>query len=121
MTFTNIESVTNVRGSTILFTSTEDAGANREIPPQRTSSRNCRVPWCTSQSEFPSRHIAIIDADADRVLFYIWQRTEPDGDFVRTSPTGFQEPGPPIAGVPASGGKNRNLWVDASGITLNET
>jgi hypothetical protein len=119
LAFTNIASVSNETSGKIMFTSTEDAGANREISPQFTSHRNCRVPWCGFEGEFPMRHLAITDVDTDRVLFYIWQRRESDGDFVRASPSGFQDPGPQIPGDSQAGGRDRNLRIDSSGIRLN--
>jgi hypothetical protein len=118
---TPIRSVTNERNSAILFLNMESSWWNREVPPQRTiDAGGGWVPWCGSQNEFLSRHIAIIDTSTETVLFYIWQRRASDGDFVRASPTGFEDPGPQIAGQPEPRG-DRNLRIDASGVQLNRT
>jgi hypothetical protein len=120
-TLTPILSVTNDRNSNILFLNMENSSYNRDIPPQSTRSTGTgSVPWCQREADFLWRHIAIIDASTETVLFYIWQRNGPDGDFVRASTTGFEDPGPQIGGQPQPGG-GRNLWVDMAGVRLNPT
>lgn len=121
MTNTLVQSLSNERGGPILFIDTENAGCNKEIPPQNTRSIGCVVPWCTRQLDFPSRNMAIIDVNSGSVLFFIWQRSASDGNFVRFSPSGFVDPGSPIPGTPQAGGSPRNLRIDGSGISLNPT
>lgn len=120
-TGTPIQNVTNERNSSILFLNMEWSGYNKEVPPQQTIDAGSGwVPWCGSENEFLRRHIAIIDTSTEQVLFYIWQRRASDGDFVRASTVGFEDPGPQIAGTPAPG-RNRNLRVDMNGVQLNPT
>jgi hypothetical protein len=118
---TLVQSLTNNLSDNILFIDTENAGCNKEIPANRTFSIGCVVPWCTTQSDFPSRNMAIIDVSSGTVLFYVWQRNASDGNFVRFSTTGFVDPGAAIPGTGRAGGSPRNLLIDANGISLNPT
>jgi hypothetical protein len=121
MTGTPIRTVTNERNTAIMFLNIENSGWNREVQPQTTiDAGGGWVPWCPGPSDFIRRHIAVVDTSTERILFYIYQRRASDGDFVRASIVGFEDPGPTIAGDPVPGG-DRNLRVDASGVTLNRT
>lgn len=114
-----IRNVTNVTGHTLLFINTESSRDNREISPNTTREvGGAWVPWCWRAADFPAHHFEIIDADTDEVLWYIWQRRANDGDFIRASNGGFEDPGAPINGNARTSG-DRNLWVDG-GITANE-
>lgn len=116
---TPIVSVTNERTSPILFLNIENPVFNREVPSHQTKSAGGGwVPWCGWEGEFLTHHIAIIDTSTETVLSYIWQRRASDGDFVRASTTGFEDPGPLIAGTPEPR-RDRNLRVDVSGVQLN--
>jgi hypothetical protein len=114
-----IRNVTNVTGHTLLFINTESSRDNRWIPPNTTMDvGGAWVPWCTKAADFPVHHFEIIDADTDQVLWYIWQRWSSDGDLIRASSAGFEDPGPPINGNSGTSG-DRNLWVDG-GVTAND-
>jgi hypothetical protein len=116
MPVTSIQNVVNTRNSSTLFINTESSGNNREIASESLENvGNCWIPWCTRESDFPAHHIEIIDTSSEIVLFYIWQRAAADGDFVRASTTGFEDPGPPISGD-SRVGRSYDLWVDPNTV-----
>jgi hypothetical protein len=109
------KNVTNDTDHPALFINTETSRDNRSIGPHETTdSIGAWVPWCRREDEFPSHHFQIIDEESDQVIWYIWQRKAADGDFIRASQSGFEDPGSPINGDPATDG-DRNLWIDAGG------
>jgi len=113
----------NARGGNILYINAESSGNNRVISPgQITDLGNCWVPWCFKESDFPFRHIEIIDMDTDRVLWYIWQQDNRPGQttLVCASRTGYEQPGPGIAGD-AAVGKSYNLVIGPGDNDLKTT
>ncbi|GIH77169.1 hypothetical protein Plo01_35980 [Planobispora longispora] len=111
MAITGVQNVTNVRGSGVQFINTENSGNNRIISPQQTVNvGNCWVPWARNENELIGHSLLIIDTTTDQVLWYIWQRWAPDGDFVRASQKGWEDPGTPIPGE-STPGHSINLWI----------
>jgi len=116
---TNIRNVQNERGSTIEFQDIEDRGCNQTVAPNGGQREvNCYVPWATTEAGFRSHHMEI--QEGNTVLFYIWQRTVAGDDRVRYSTNGWQDPGSPIPGNSTSGGANRSLRIDNTGLSLND-
>ncbi|MDF9749194.1 hypothetical protein [Arthrobacter sp. ES3-54] len=119
-TGTPVQSVTNFWTGSIWFLNMEEHKYDRQIPQGQTLNVGSGwVPWCRWTEEFGTRHIAIVDANAGTVLFYIWQWRGDDGDFVRASSNGFSKPGPHIAGQPEPGGE-RNLLVNTNRVILSK-
>jgi hypothetical protein len=113
---TAIQNVGNEREANVLFLNTESSGNNQEIAPGTiVSVGNAWIPWCFRERDFPVHHIQIVDTSSETVLFYIWQRNASDGDFVRVSSIGFEDPG---AQLVAAGG-SYNLRVGMGGVSLN--
>jgi hypothetical protein len=108
---TAIQRVINERNGTIVFRNMESSGNDRIIAPGDTVDvGGAWVPWCTNNGEFPAHHIQIEDCSGTK-LFYVWQRNANDGDFVRVSETGFENPGKQVV---AAGGSIGLLRIGAS-------
>jgi hypothetical protein len=116
MAITSVKNVTNLLGDQLLFINTESSRDNRYLPPTQTTGVNdAWIPWCGNPADFPFHHLEIIDTATGTVLWYIWQHWSKDGDFVRASKKGYEDPGPDIGGVAQVGGE-RNLWIDGAGM-----
>lgn len=82
---------------------------------------NMWVPHCKDGHGFAERHIEIRvpkdehdpASEPGAAQFYIWQEEQADGDFVRCTQTGYQNPAPPIAGsARVSGNREYALTID---------
>jgi hypothetical protein len=115
MPITGIQMVRNDMTDTLLFINTEFSGNNAELYAEQTVSvNNCWVPWCDADYLFAVHHIEIIDQTSNKVLWYIWQHKDVDGDFVRCSNTGFTTPGTPL-GDRYTVGTSVNIEISADG------
>lgn len=83
---------------------------------------NMWVPWCTSQGDFDGGRVISIERhvpldrpdDEGEVLGWIWQGNQADGDLVRHSRSGYEQPGRPIPGAArVSGDRDCGLTVKA--------
>jgi len=120
MPVTGIQFVKNNSTKRLLFQRAESNALNRyilESPAPATDVDNCWVPWCSSAEDFPKTTITILSMPDQKVLGYIWQDHDSNGnDRVRFSTTGWSSPSPSnqIPGDPTVGIKI-NLIVEANG------
>ncbi|MGY1829085.1 hypothetical protein ACI8AA_01505 [Geodermatophilus sp. SYSU D01180] len=119
MAKTRIETVENNRNTAIEYQNLENSGCNRSVPANRSRSVGCDVPWVDNEDQFRTKHLEIQDSSG-RVIAHIWQRTVGGEDLVRTSRTGWDDPGSAIGGNAVAGGKKRNLVVDDNGVRLDD-
>ncbi|MGH9404492.1 MAG: hypothetical protein ACRD3D_01500 [Terriglobia bacterium] len=102
MAVTGLQIVVNLRNQEITFTNTESDVNERIIGPKTSASvKNAWIPWCVNKGEFPQHHFHVYSGGD--MNWYLWQRQGNDGDHVRFSRTGYEEPGTPVAGDPATG------------------
>ena len=91
MAITGIKTLINDFSNPVLFINTEFSGNNKSVNAGATGDvSNCWVPWCLEESQFPSHHIQIIDMSAGKILWYIWQFNDSDGDKVRATKDGYK-------------------------------
>ncbi|MEV0308548.1 hypothetical protein [Nonomuraea fuscirosea] len=105
MTITGVQNVFNVLDADVLFVNLENSGNNRFIPAESSINvGNCWVPWATSEPQLLGHALLIVNAANEDVLWYIWQRHVPgQGNFVRASNKGWDDPGEPLRGEPEAG------------------
>ena len=123
MALTQLNFVSNDSAGELLLINTESSRSNRYIGVRSTVDINgVPVPWCTKEKDFSAHHIRIINTRTNRVIWYIWQQNDRDGDFVRISQTGFSMLGPAqkISGS-ARVGKEYDLWLRYDDVRAEET
>lgn len=148
MAVTAIISFTNMTLRTLELVSFEDsrkvcnsaiAGTDQTVwreqeeTPHGDRSECCNmwVPHCKNGDGFATRHIEIRLPTPEQepnkpppepfpAMFYIWQEEQADGDYVRISSTGYQNPAIPIPGnARVTGNRDCGLTIDQwDNITL---
>lgn len=116
MAKTNLHIVRNSRDVAIEYQNLENSGCNRSIPAGDTRIIGCDVPWVFNEEDFRKKRVEIQTVDG-QVLAQIWQRDAGGADLVRVSNTGWNDPGDPIPGSSATGGK-KLLVVNNDGVVL---
>jgi hypothetical protein len=90
MAVTGIRNITNLTNGPIDFKN-EESQDNRTVQSnQQVDTGNAWTPWCEKADDFTNHHIEI--KAPGKVLWYIWQCKGNDGDFVRKSTSGWQNP-----------------------------
>ncbi|WP_155127309.1 hypothetical protein [[Actinomadura] parvosata] len=112
--------VNNFSTNALTLTNLEpDPDYEKTCSPGRSTFVNYQwIPWCSKGSDFPAHHIRIT---LGGVIFFVWQHTDTDGNWVRLSTTGFTSsdippftPAPKFPGIAFEGG-DRNIDVASDG------
>jgi hypothetical protein len=89
MAFTAIKFVVNLSNFRVEVSNPRTGeDTNGAVQPQGTRTINTWVEWCTNQREFNQSHrieVRLFIADAEDIVFALWQQQREDGDYVRYS------------------------------------
>jgi hypothetical protein len=118
-TNTWLRSVTNARNVLLELVDIEDAGCNHYLAINETVDVRCAIPWAQDNSDFLRHHMEIRETDTGRILYFFYQSRIGNDNDIYISTTGFGD-AVPIAGNSEAGGRDRNLFISADGVSLND-
>jgi len=92
------------------------SGGNSQVTTTSQQPCDMWVPWCTSQSDYDKGHHYISLEVPGVATYSIWQAAQSDGDFVRYSTGGYQNPGNHLSYASrVNGNQDRCIFVNSSG------
>jgi len=106
MGVTAIKTLTNKTNELIEFSKREDQNDSVSILPNSSINEDVWIPWVTNLDEFNRKAIEIRYTGSNKIV-YVWQ----NGDKVRYSTTGWENPGKAIPGDSQVDG-DRTLFIE---------
>ena len=88
MAITTITGLVNTSSAWVRLEDHRDGGA-LTVAPGETGALHLLVPWCNNQDDFEGGHFLLLSGPgfAPR-LYWLWQDSDDDGDFVRFATDG---------------------------------